>query len=308
MNIETAFIKLNLDKNRDIYDIKKLKKHYHFLALKYHPDKNDNYDSIKQFQEINESYNILLNFYENINDISNNSNDISNNINDISNNNSNINNNKKKKFVNNNIISFDELLYDFIDLLNIKNNEEIEIIKKYFVKKYKYYNTLILEKLSDTNYFKNLINIFNNINKNYDKLLIINTKLENILNNEVYKLELFDDEILYIPLWYKEVIYKEYLIKIKITNLDDKIKIDLDNNIYINIQRNVNDILDNDIRFNIENKEFIINNNLLYMKKNCNYKLNNCGIINPYCDVSDIINLNEESNYKSHIFVNLTLV
>ncbi len=82
----------------------------------------------------------------------------------------------------------------------------------------------------------------------------------------------------------------------------------MDNNIYINIQRNVNDILDNDIRFNIENKEFIINNNLLYMKKNCNYKLNNCGIINPYCDVSDIINLNEESNYKSHIFVNLTLV
>ena len=304
MNIETAFIKLNLDKNSDIYDIKKLKKHYHFLALKYHPDKNDNYDSIKQFQEINESYNILLNFYENINDISNN---ISNNSNDISNN-SNINNNKKKKFENNNIIDFDELLYDFIELLNIKNNEEIEIIKKYFVKKYKYYNTLILEKLSDTNYFKNLINIFNNINKNYDKLLIINTKLENILNNEVYKLELFDDEILYIPLWYKEVIYKEYLIKIKITNLDDKIKIDLDNNIYINIQRNLNDILDNDVKFNIENKEFTINNNLLYMKKNCNYKLNNCGIINPYYDVSDIINLNEESNYKSHIFVNLTLV
>lgn len=288
MNIEDAFIKLNLDKNKDIYDLKKLKQHYHFFALKYHPDKNHDDDSKKLFQEINESYNILLNFYEN-NDTNN------------------LKKNKKKNFEDNNI-TFDELFEDFIKILNIKCNEEIEIIKKYFLEKYKYYNTLILEKLSDTNYFKNLINIFNNMNKTYEKLLIINTNLDNVLNNEIYKLELLNEEILYIPLWYKEVLYKDYLIKIKITNLDDKIKLDLDNNLYINIERNINDILDNDLKFNIESKEFTINNNLLYIKKNCIYKLTNSGIINPCCDVNDIINFNEKPNYKSDIFVNLTLL
>lgn len=286
MNINDAFLKLNLNKEQDIYDYKKLKKHYHFLALKYHPDKNNSIDSNKKFQEINHAYNILLNFYNNSD-------------NDFI--------NKKTKFKKENeinYISFEDLFKDFIDLLNIKNKEEIELIKKYFIHKYNYYNALILKKLSNNNYFKNLLNIFSKIDENYEKILIINTEIDNVLNNEVYKLELLE-ETLFIPLWYKEVIYNNYLIKIKIIKLDNKITIDLDNNIYINIKKNIQEILDNDIKFYIGSKEFVINNSLLYAKKNCNYKLSNCGIINPYYDISDI---NELSNCKSHIFVNLTLV
>lgn len=288
MNINDAFLKLNLDKEQDIYDFKKLKKHYHFLALKYHPDKNDSIDNNKKFQEINQAYNILLDFYNNSDK----------DFNKCS---------KKTKFKKENEINylrFEDLFHDFIGLLNIKNKEEIELIKKYFIHKYNYYNALILKKLSNNNYFKNLLNIFSKFDENYEKILIINTEIDNVLNNEVYKLELLE-ETLFIPLWYKEVIYNNYLIKIKIIKLDDKITIDLDNNIYINIKKNIQEILDNDIKFYIGTKEFVINNSLLYAKKNCNYKLSNCGIINPCYDVSDI---NELSNCKSHIFVNVTLV
>ena len=286
MNFNTALRILNLNNTDDVYNIKKIKKHYHFLALKYHPDKNNEDDNVKKFQEINEAYLFLLNLNDNTNETENNF------------------KNKKTKLDNDNIISFNELLKDFVGLLNIKNNDEIDMIKNYFEKKYKYYNNLILSKLSNNSYFNNLFNMFNDIDNNHNRVLIINTRIENVLNNEIYKLELYTDDILFIPLWYKEITYKDILIKIKIVDLNDNIIIDNDNNIFINIDRNINEIIDNDIIFTIGSKEFLINNNLIYIRKNCNYKLDNCGIINPYCDISDIY---DGSSHKSNVFVNLTL-
>lgn len=304
MIIDEAFKKLNLDKKNDMHDIKKLKKHYHFLALQYHPDKNKAVDSKKEFQEINEAYQVLINFYS----INNNTNNNNTNNNNTDNNNT---NNINSDNINSNVLSFEELFQDFIGLLNIKNKEEIDIIKKYFKQKYNYYNSLLLNKLSENNYFKKLFNIFNKVDDNYKNILIINTELENVLNNEIYKLEL-DNETLYIPLWYKEVIHNDYLIKIKIININsenncnfnNKISIDNDNNIFISLERNLNDIIDKNLIFNIRNREFVIENKLLYLKSICNYKLNNCGLINPYCDVSEISQTHE---YKSHIFVCLKL-
>ena len=136
-----------------------------------------------------------------------------------------------------------------------------------------------------------------------------------------------DNEILYIPLWYKEVIHGEYLIKIKIININENlnnnindnlnnindiennkinnnITIDNENNIYIELEKNIIDIIDNNLIFKIKNKEFHIENKLLYFKSICDYKLPNCGIINPYCEVSEI---GQNIEYKSHIFVRLKL-
>lgn len=292
MNINSALLKLNL-KKKNLYDIKILKKHYHFLALKYHPDKNFDKNSKVLFQEINEAYIFLLQIYESKQEFKE---EYKHECKEECN----------KKYTNkevNDKMTFEELFENFISLLNIKSDDEIEIMKKYFINKYNYYNKLIFNKLSNNNYFKKLINLFKSIDEDYKEILIINTEIENILNNEIYKLQVLE-ELLFIPLWYKEVIYQDYLIKIKVINLENNIKIDLENNIYINIESKIDNLLNNDLIFNIGSKEFCLKNNLIYLKKNHTYKLENCGIINPYCEINDI---DESVKYKSDIFINLSL-
>lgn len=271
---------LNLDNNQ-IYDFKIIKKHYHFLALKYHPDKNKDVGSKAKFQEINKAYNYLYELY--------NKGDISNNLN---------------KTTENNIINFDELLNDFLKLLNVTNNDEKDIIIKFFKNKYNYYNSIIISKLSDNNYFKELFKQFYNNKQSYSKLVIINTDIHNVLNDEIYKLEINND-ILYIPLWYKEVIYEDYLIQIKINNSNEEfIRIDDNNNIYIEVHSKLHNLIDKNLLFTIGTKEYYIDNNLLYIKKINNYILNNCGIINPSCDVSELQN---SDYHRSNIYVRLIL-
>lgn len=293
--IDNALNILNIkDKN---FNIKKLKKHYHFLALRYHPDKNINNDDTqyinKKFQEINEAYIILYDFYE-----------INNKTNDETNDETNDKNNDEiyNKYEN---INYNDLFDNFIKLLNIKKECEIDDIREFFKEKYNNYNDILLEKLSNNSYFNNLLNIFNSYD--YKKKIIINTKLESVLNNEIYKFEINDEHIL-IPLWYKELYYKEYLIKIKIIDLPNNIIIDNNNNIFIKLYKNVNNLLNNDLEFKIINKKFIIKNDLLYLKNNCNYRLDNCGIFNPNHDISDINkNLDNLDKFKSYILINLNL-
>jgi DnaJ-class molecular chaperone len=63
INIVSALEILGIDENIDIYKINEeyIKKQYHSLALKHHPDKNGNTkESNEKFQKINEAYQYLL--------------------------------------------------------------------------------------------------------------------------------------------------------------------------------------------------------------------------------------------------------
>ena len=62
---------MNLEKARNILNLKynftsdELKKNYRLLALKHHPDKNENSEeSSERFKEINAAYLYLMNFHE----------------------------------------------------------------------------------------------------------------------------------------------------------------------------------------------------------------------------------------------------
>lgn len=279
MNIKYAYELLNLDINKKL-DIKILKQHYHFLALKYHPDKNNDINSSNIFREINEAYKLLLNLENQFMEEKK----------------------EEKEEKEENIINFDDLLSDFIKLLNIKNVDDSSVIINYFKEKYENYNCIILDKLSDTNYFKELINIFNN--HNYKNLIIINTDIKNILNDEIYKLDI-ENEIVYIPLWYKDIIYKNNLIKIKLNNKD--YSIDDNNNIYLEKCIKMKDLINKDYSFYIGNKYFSINNNLLYLKSEHEYIFYNSGIIRSENTVEDISYIEDNSILRSNIYLKLFL-
>ena len=86
--------------------------------------------------------------------------------------------------------------------------------------------------------------------------------------------------------------------------MNENIIIDDNNNIYISIKKNIYDILDNDLIFNIENNNYTIENKLLYLKQKSNYCIYNKGIISPDYDV-DEIDISNAETFKSNIYVSV---
>ena len=64
MDLNDAFVILEIDINNKSVSKEYIKKQYRKLALKYHPDKNGNTEeSNERFKKINEAYNYLSNLY-----------------------------------------------------------------------------------------------------------------------------------------------------------------------------------------------------------------------------------------------------
>ena len=176
MNYYDAINILNLDKE---YTEKQLKRSYYIKALQFHPDKNNGEDD--KFKEIVDAYEYLLREKE-----------------------VNVDVNDGENYIN--------LMNDFIDFILDKNLEVNKFISS-LNNKYTKVSFELLEKFSK----KTLVKI-NNFVKTYgdvlsissdvkekinklideytknDKIEIINPTLENLLNDEIYKLE-YNNEI-----------------------------------------------------------------------------------------------------------------
>ena len=324
MNVESALFILNLNNKYNINNIlelnqNELKKAYHIMALEYHPDKNNSLNATYTFQKIQNAYNYL------------------NNI---------INNSSKspQEQEENNNLTYEELILNFINLLiknyttQNENYEDINNLKNHCID----YSYKIIENLLDKLNIDTLQEIYNILNKkilnnnnisnvksieiiknilikklkNYN-IIIINPILKNILNNEIYKLNINEinvneknekneeneenREIIYIPLWHNELNYFNNIIKIK-PILNKNIIIDENNNIikyyYHTFDYVINLIKNYDfpfIKIVIEDIELIIPIKELKMKKNQNYIFQNIGIskinINDIFDTSKMANI-----------------
>ena len=259
MNIDKALkiLKLNNYNKNNIYELSlnQLKKAYHIQALLFHPDKNKNLDAATDFRKIQESYELLYKIIKNqgdfINNHDNHDNDdniekyselILNFINLISNNLNNLNNNPEKlremekdikKFKSNCIEYSYSLIENFLNNLNIEIIEEIYlflcILSKNENNKLKIINNISQSTIDM------LLNILEKKLQDFN-IYIITPTLKNILNNEIYKLTI-KDEIIYIPLWHKELNYENNIIKIQ-PNLRENEKIDNNNNLILKYTTN----------------------------------------------------------------------
>ena len=144
-------------------------------------------------------------------------------------------------------------------------------------------------------------------------IYIINPTLKNLLNHEIYKMEL-NDEILCIPLWHNELKYENNIIKI-IPIIDNNYKITEDNNLhhyYYNTFENIINIMREQskntdfipyIEIIIENINIMIPLNELKLTKYQTYKVSNTNIGLPKINHNNILDITK----KGYILIHLNL-
>jgi archaellum component FlaF (FlaF/FlaG flagellin family) len=266
-----------------------LKKQYHIMALKYHPDKNpnnkyaeekfkiihDSYENLQVLVETNEneinkpfdtmSYiDMLGEFLKNYSD------DSSNNIMKVIIKSCQV---KSKEIIEN--LSYDRLIYLFYF---IKINNHFLHVSSEIVD---YINSLIEVKKQENN-----------------SIIVLEPSLYDLLNDNIY-IYYHKDNKYYIPLWHSELVYDEFVVKC-VPNLPEHMFIDDKNNlhIYLNVKYD-GLLLQENIKFTVENKEFDIRVSDLKIISNQIICLKNKGISS--IDMVDIYNVNKRSDIIVHI-------
>jgi hypothetical protein len=329
MKINNCLKILNLDTDYTIDNIETLsistiKKAYHIMALELHPDKNSLENANEKFIELKNAYNFLLKYKNHEESQTNNKNDDSQEESS----------------------EYYDLLINFIKLMTSYYGEtDINITPKYHsesninsnnfqdnCKEYMYkiinqiFNGLSIDTLQEIYIFLSKIqeqNIYNiNIStkifqiikdllisrlKDYN-IFILTPSLKNLLNSDIYKLEIekekdVEKEIIYVPLWHNELNYENNIIKIEPV-LDNNITIDENNNIYYTYKNTFETIIDmmkNNINIEIElaDLNLFVPLNELYIKKNQTYILKNRGI--SYINTNEIFNNTLKANIIIHI-------
>jgi hypothetical protein len=256
------------------YTEQQLKKSYYKKAIQFHPDKNPNGE--EEFKKINAAYEFL----------------------------------KKEK----NEETFEQMVERYIKihypLLNV------EVIRKainILIHKVKSKTENILETMTrDTaiEIYKVLSLLGINkemeermreiIRKKVGEIIILHPTIDNLLNDEIYKLD-YHGECFYIPLWHQETVFdcsgKEIIVQcVPVADIDDH------NNIYIDLERNVEDILSKGyVEFSISTKKFRIDATELKIVKKQTIVLYKKGIALE--NISDIYNCKERGN----IYVTLVI-
>lgn len=319
MNINNALDILNISLDQiKLTNITQeyLKKQYHRMALKWHPDKNGNSEVAKKyFQKINEAYEYLsveLSILDE--DYSNTCFDFVSS-NDI----------KDSKFMYTSLLTkylsillkgdYSELFIQIIkeiiigcNVISVKMFEDLDKHKAielyYLLCKYKdvfYISEETLEIVSS---------IIKEKYKN-DKVFILRPSVKDLFENNIYKLYV-DEQFYLVPLWHNELYFDSpdgsEIIVLCNPSLPNELTIDEDNNIYVKKDIKCDTSLlkmimnDESICFEILNKKYFVPISNLYMKKKQNYILKGKGISKII--EKDIYNV----SIKSDIIVEIQLI
>jgi hypothetical protein len=318
MNIEIA---LNLLDIKDIeltnLTAEYVKRKYHKMALRWHPDKNGNTsDATKRFQRINEAHTYLSK--------------------ELTKDNSSIfedfvssSDSKDEKNM------YTSLLSVFISNIlktetNVMKQLLTKIIKDIVINGYKVISMKLIEELDKDksielyNFlckYKNLLHINNDtlelvsslIKEKYknDSVYVLNPSIDDLFENNIYKLYV-NGLLFLVPLWHTEMYFDDTLgndiIVICRPELPEDISIDENNNIHYNLlvpfekDMIINQSSKDDLIINIGKRDFKIPLNKLYIKEEQTYILKGQGITKIIED--DVYNV----SCKCDIIVKVTFI
>jgi curved DNA-binding protein CbpA len=300
MDIKKAFDILEINAYEISYNdltLEYLKKKYHKLALRNHPDKNGNTpESTEKFKQINEAYDYLKREIKNINPIEDNEKDNE----DVT-----------------SSVYFDVLNIFMKSVMEGKYNEFISKIvndivfasKKVSLKLFEDLDKdsalsiyLFLSKHRFTLHLTETIleEVRQVVIQKYENVQIfkLNPSINDLLNNNLYKLYV-DNELYLVPLWHNESYFDGSGCEIIVMcepQLPEYVNIDDENNIhteiFIDLKNDIPLLLKNDMNLIIKigDVEFTIYLSKLNIKKEQYYKIKNEGISkikNDICDVSE---------------------
>jgi hypothetical protein len=269
---------LELDKS--MFNFKDLKKKYHELALKNHPDKNGNTSQSKEtFQALNEAYEFLSKELEE-------------------------DNNYSTSFA---MPSYVDILQTFLqNILDEKHSQLFcEIIKDIVMKKLSFTLFEELDKETATKVYKFLmkyriiLNISPDILERLGEIVSANSKNEHVskvfhlkptlcdlFNNNIYKLYV-EDKLYLVPLWHSEIYFdgenNTEIVVFCEPELEENITIDEYNNVHTNIEIAFSTIIklinsDDPLTFVLCNNTMSIPVDKLFMKKEQLYKIKKSGL------------------------------
>ena len=279
MDYTTAARILDLD-DESILNLKYLKKKYHELALKNHPDKNGNTSQSKEtFQQLNEAYVFLSKELEE-------------------------DNNYNTSFA---MPSYVDILQTFLqNILDEKHSQLFcEIIKDIVMKKLSF--TLFEELDTETAAkvyaflmtYRIILNISPDILERLGEIVSANAKKEHmskvfhlkptlidLFSNNIYKLYV-EEKLYLVPLWHSEVYFdgenNTEIVVLCEPELEENITIDEYNNVYTNIEVAFSTIIElinnkDPLTFVLCNRTISIPINKLFMKKEQLYKIKKGGL------------------------------